>query len=186
MSLFAHQVQALAQVTETDVSTLTRSIVDKEIELAKLNLHVSPHPSIWYNRRWQLAAITNNSLTSTGAFITAGTAYHYQERPLRVPKNVAADGSMLRGTANFVTVGECLLEFGLDGRNYIKDKHDHRDLRHARAQAITLKRSIDQLIKQREALIAAKGFDEKTARRLALEGTALEDIRDAEASHFVF
>ncbi|GEM_PF-3418773 len=185
-SLLAYPGAAQAGAEDDEITSLTRTIVSQEIELAKLNLRVSPVPDLWYNRRWLLAAITNNSLTSSGAFLNGFTSYRHQEDPAAIPKNLVAAGSIQRGVANFITTGECLLEFGLDARNRLESKRKALDLGHARSEALRLKNTIDELIGRRDKLIAAKVLDDQTARRLAIEGNALRDVLDNEASYFVF
>ncbi len=169
------------------LSSLTNQIALKELQLARINaqLKLGDHPNIWYMRRWQLTQITNNILTSSGAFLNGATSLHYLHHPDKLPKHVVAAASLERALANFISTSEATMEFGIDFLHARRDKREQKDLKSLRRKAVALHKDISNLLQARQAAVAALAQSGQPVEQFELEAQALQHFHAAAANEFI-
>lgn len=178
-----------AQLTNEDIETLSNDILEKEIDLIKLNSNLKLHqlPTPWAGRRWWFFNMGGVGLTAIGAYMNGITRFAYlkKDRINRVPKYLLPDASILRITANFIMVGGGILEVGSLAWKDWKDKRAGVNLPTMRKYADSVQNDIDTMLAKREALVATLPAGSEERRLYEAEGKVLRDVRDLGINEFV-
>jgi hypothetical protein len=177
----------LAATIADDVSGVTDDLIMKEIALLRLNaslkLNSLPH-SRWGARRWALVGMTNNTLTSVGAFATAAGRFRYINKPKKAPVNFFERAAICRVIANAITASGATIELAADGISVWKEHKNGTDLGTTRRYANSLIAEIDQLLAQREAGVSRMAIDSPDRIFLTKQGDVLQDMRDLGCNEF--
>jgi hypothetical protein len=171
----------------SEVDNVSSELLAKEIELLKLNtrlkLYLLPH-SPWSARRAAGIGFTNSTLTAVGALMNGCGRFRYLDCPKKAPSPLFEDAGIVRFLANCVGTGAAVFEFCSDSYVDIKGARHGVSLPIMHDRALALREEIDELLNQRQAIIASAEFGSQDMAALEHEGVVFKDLRDAGANEF--
>jgi hypothetical protein len=178
-----------AQMTNSDIDSLSSDIMAKELDLLKLNSNLKLHQlaTPWAGRRWWVFNMGGVGLTAVGAYLNGFTrlAYLHKNRINKVPKYQLPDATICRFTANSIMVGGGILEeLALAWKDW-QDKRHGVDLKVMSKFADSTQNDVDALLARREALVAALPPGSNERKLYESEGQVLRDVRDLAVNEFV-
>ena len=188
-TLMAKPAITPAAMEERDIDRIDKTIMEKELDLLKLNSNLKLHtlPTPWAGRRWWVFNVGGVGLTAAGAYINGFTRFSYlhKKRINRVPKYQLPDAALCRITANCIMVGGGLLEEASLVYRWWKDKRQGVSLPTMRRYADGVQDDVDALLAKREALVSELPAGSNERRLYESEGKVLKDIRDLGVNEFV-
>jgi len=174
--------------TDGKLESLTTQIAKKELELIRLNTSFRVEctkVSKW--KPWRLFFYNLGASGCSNAGITSITAtrWNYWTHPKSMSRTTAATGPILLLIGHCITLGGVLTEASLDAINDYKTRKKGFDIKTTHKRALALKNEIDQLMAQRDALIAQSQDLPGSGIELArAEGAVLKDVRDLSLSEY--
>ncbi|HEY9678386.1 MAG TPA: hypothetical protein V6C76_10275 [Drouetiella sp.] len=167
-------------VTTTAVNRVTARAIDKELELMQMstNLKIQTAPlNQWRERRWFAYTFQNQVLTVIGVLMNGCTRFEYKKRTAAAPKNIFVNASWVRLVAYAINLAGCAGETANDLRIQLREKKMGIDMKSYLRHSKESLAAIDELIRQRAALIDTEQNSENR-EMLIREGVILSRIRN--------
>lgn len=159
------------------IDELSDQILSKELEIFQHGIALKlqgERKKLWRDRRWFVYSLANSSLTSIGAFMTGAGRLHYASQPKKAPASLFENATIIRVTANAVSAGGTLVEFGIDACDHYKLRKKRVDARSNAEAVIQLYRQIINLLGQRQ--VAVNGLDASQRKIYETEERVLKDL----------
>lgn len=170
------------------VDHLSDQIISKELEIFHHGLELKlsgENKKLWRRRRWFCYSLANSSLTSIGAFVTGTGRLRYANQSGKAPQHLFENATIVRVTANAVSVGGTLAELGIDALDRYKARKKSLDTRSKAKEVVQLQHEIVRLLVERRQL--AMDLEDATERKLyEIEEHVLSDLLVAGLEDFAF
>ncbi|HEY9684794.1 MAG TPA: hypothetical protein V6C86_24665 [Oculatellaceae cyanobacterium] len=171
-------VAADRDVSVKIVNELSDQILSKELEIFQHGIELKLYgekKKLWRDRRWFVYSLANSSLTSVGAFMTGAGRLRYANQPKKAPPNLFENATIIRVTANAVSAGGTLVEFGIDAFDQYKARKQRLDARSEAQRVIQLHREIVDLLGQRQ--VTTRNLEDASERKVyEVEEHILKDL----------
>lgn len=166
---------------QSDLDTISKSILLKEIELLKLNTRYraeSTRVSKW--KPWRQAAygLAANVVLDVGISHIAFARWKYWQRPNLATKPFLRKGPICLLIGHSILAGGVFIESGLDFINDRKTRRNGFDRKTCRQRVMTLRNDIDKLMADRDGAISQAGMTEPQRELYEAESKVLKDIRN--------
>ena len=167
---------------------LSKQILLKEIELERFNIHYSletSKSSRWKHWRYFCLQEADASLTDAGFITVLSERAKHIRSPQKICLHTIETGVVVRTIAPWFGIAASTSELGLDfWRDHQLSKLGFSPAA-AKAHVITLRHEIDQLIKDRDALLQQEQASNTQGADMEMaEGEVLKDIRDLSLVEF--
>jgi len=132
------------------VDELSDQILNKELEVFQRGIELKLNgegKKLWRDRRWFGYSLANSSLTSVGAFMTGAGRLRYANQPKKAPQRLFENATIIRVTANAVSAGGTLVEFGIDAFDHYRARKKRLDSRSKAEEVTQLHREIVDLLR---------------------------------------
>lgn len=167
--------------SNSEASPIDRQILQKELELIKLNAEFFSHytkGSKWKKRRMNFYDAAGGAIANVGDIILLSQFYRYDKNP---GEGLAHKGRLQCGAiivlVAYLTLGGMYAGEGIfDLYSDYKGKRKGFDAKTVFKRALTCKTDLDKLFEQRDKLIESASNDKKAI--MLAEGAVLKDIRD--------
>jgi hypothetical protein len=169
-----------------EVDDISNEIAQKELDLMKLstNLKLEQMPDRWAGRRWTLDNLALTATVATGSYLNGVGRLQFDRNTGGISKFYFARAGWLRLVGSSIIVGGSIFEIGmLAGKQYREFKRGV-DPNTMRKYADNLQNSIDELLKKRDAAVAASGTGGSERQAQDAEGQVLHDVRNLGVNEF--
>lgn len=179
---------AAPSLASQHLDNLTTRIVDKELELLRLNTYFRIESTDrgrlkpWRVFLWNLGGA---GVSNAGIITVAAERWRTWQRPSTASRNVLKAGPMLLMIGHSILVGGLLVEATLDTIKDYRVRKKGFDAKKSRLRALALKDEIDRLIRERDDLIErSSDLSDRDRGLAAQEGKVLQDVRDLALSEY--
>jgi hypothetical protein len=164
------------------LDSLTTRIVEKELELLRLNTHLRIESTDrgrlkpWRVFLWNLAGA---GASNAGIITVAAERWRTWQRPRTASRTTLKAGPLMLLIGHSCLVGGLLVEATLDTIKDYRVRKKGFDAKTTKKRALVLKDELDRLISERDNLTASSSELSDTEREFARqEGKVLKDVRD--------
>ncbi|HEY9869332.1 MAG TPA: hypothetical protein V6D08_09215 [Candidatus Obscuribacterales bacterium] len=164
------------------LDSLTTRIVEKELELLRLNTHLRIESTDrgrlkpWRVFLWNLAGA---GVSNAGIITVSAERWRTWQRPRTASRNTLKAGPMLLMIGHSILVGGLLLEATIDTIKDYRIRKRGFDAKTTKKRALALKDEIDRLMSERDRVTAGSAELSEQERAVARqEGKVLADVRD--------
>jgi hypothetical protein len=180
-----------AEASESDssaaaINQISDQILHRELKVFQCGIETKLNDDrkrLGRERRWFLYSLANSSLTSVGAFMSGAARLRYANQPLKAPRNLFENATIIRVTANAVSLSGSLMEFGKEAIDHHSACKRQQDLRATSEGVLELHRQITVLLAQRQT--ALDSLTNQSDRQLyETEGALLRDLNIAAREDF--
>lgn len=134
---------------------------------------------LWRERRLFFYSLCNSSLTSVGAFMAGAGRLKYANNPSTAPAHLFENATIVRLTANFLSAGGMLIEFGRDRLDGRADKKAGHDAKSTLERVAARDAEVQQLLAQSSAI-----KEDPLASAYSSESKLLRDLHFAVMEDF--
>lgn len=182
------QYCALAQTNSSNIDQITQSILQKQIELERLNTQFRIETTLvstWRQRRMFTYAESNAGLTEASLIKAIPIRYNQARKKIPKPPPDNRNRSRLVAATRVQLVGQCIgaggdvLELGLNFMHYCSIRKKGYNPSAYQRRVSVLHSELDNLIEQRRVLLAnSNQLSQEEMKTAQVEGKLLSDLRD--------
>ena len=180
-----NEIPAYTDATQIDV--LSKQLLQKEIELLKLNTRYRIESTrVGKYKPWRLFAysLAGNVVSEVGISHVAYARWKYWRRPALATKPFLRKGPICLLIGHSIIVGGVLIESTLDAISEYRLHKKGFDRNTCRQRVIVLKNDIDQLLASRDTAIKNAPLSQNQIEVLNLEGKVISDVKNCAIDEF--